>query len=70
MIKDERKFLHDISAPISAALITLENLLLDLEEKFPQGLEDGKDIMEALDRATSMIRERRDQLVESDKEEK
>jgi hypothetical protein len=65
-VKPEQSFLHDIASPIATALLNLGSIVSLLEEQKPgelaECLELAKSCLEQMERATDMLRERRQAL--------
>ncbi len=63
-MNDERKFLHDISSPLTSVILNLENIVDMLQEKNPEDLETCLKMMNncihQTKRASEMIKERRE----------
>ena len=62
MKREEADFLHDLSGPLSAALLNLEGLSMTLMEG-PE-LEAVKKSLELIDRVADMVRDRKKELCE------
>jgi hypothetical protein len=66
MAGEERKFLHDISSPITSIQLNLENAAILLAEGTPNSFAECSKMLKAClgqaRRTTEMIRERREAL--------
>ena len=66
-IAEERKFIHEIASPIGAALLELDGVLLELKavpESNPQTILYLERVFKALQKTSSLLKERRAVLIE------
>ena len=59
---DERKFLHDISSPIGAALLYVEAMEEDIQKSLPEVLPTVIKTKDLLKRIQTLLQERRQYL--------
>lgn len=65
-MKEERKFLHDISTPLTVLQLNLENALILLQESGAGGSDQSLDLLrkclEQVKKSSVLVRERRELL--------
>lgn len=68
----ERTFLHDISSPLTSILLNMENVIMMLEDRKPEEIDECIAMLNScllqVRRSTELVRERREVLMkESEK---
>jgi hypothetical protein len=63
-----RVFLHEISSPVGTAVILLETLLEQAQATNPSETSQLETVLNAVKKAQELIRMRRDQIVEEEKQ--
>ncbi|HEY8280699.1 MAG TPA: hypothetical protein VIH99_13805 [Bdellovibrionota bacterium] len=66
----DRRFLHDISSPLTTVHLNVENAVILLREGKPGEIKDCLEILQVavtqLKRITGMIKEKREELIEAE----
>lgn len=66
-MSEERKFLHDISSPLTCVVLNVENVLALLDENNLENMDECKQMLRScltqIGRSTEMIRIRREVLI-------
>jgi C4-dicarboxylate-specific signal transduction histidine kinase len=69
---EERKFLHEISSPLTTIQLNLDSALMILEDQKPEEFANAllllKRCLDQSKRAGAMVRERREVIIASEKE--
>ena len=66
----DRNFLHDISSPLTTVQLNVENVIMMLEDRKPEEIDECIKMLQAcvtqVKRATVMVREKREELMKAE----